>query len=312
MFGRKKKEINTEELVLTNNTPDNSHAIKYVADNVIRYQKALVANEVDSLSAIHDVEDTFTEIMQKDDELKSELLNFEEVFSNVSDSAGKFENVRTDILGSVEQAQVKMRDLMENSASVKNEFAQMQREFETFKDSVSEISEYMKQIVGIASQTNLLALNASIEAARAGEAGRGFAVVAEEVKKLADEIRILTEEVNKSLASVDEESTNLSEKMEGSISALDRSIAETEESYSSFDDIVASTNGTDAVQQEISDAAGTAAVELKRLESDFDSLNSQYDTLLNKLDRVNDLGTTKSGIFESIDNLLTQISPMMH
>lgn len=311
MFGLKKKEVKTEEIVKVESTPDSSHAIKYVADNVIRYQKELVTNEVDSLSAIHDLEDTFTEIMQKDDELKSQLLNFEDVFSNVSDSAGKFDNVRSDILSSVGQAQDKMRGLMDNSASVKEEFAQMQKEFETFKDSVSEISEYMKQIVGIASQTNLLALNASIEAARAGEAGKGFAVVAEEVKKLADEIRILTEEVNKSLSSVDEESTNLSVKMEESVNALDKSIEETEASYSSFDDIVSSANGTDAVQQEIADAAETASTELKKLESDFDSLNSQYDILLNKLERVNDLGTTKSGIFENIDNLLSQIAPMM-
>ena len=311
MFGLKKKDVKTEEIVKVESTPDSSHAIKYVADNVIRYQKELVTNEVDSLSAIHDLEDTFTAIMQKDDELKSQLLNFEDVFSNVSDSAGKFDNVRSDILSSVGQAQDKMRGLMDNSSSVKEEFAQMQKEFETFKDSVSEISEYMKQIVGIASQTNLLALNASIEAARAGEAGKGFAVVAEEVKKLADEIRILTEEVNKSLSSVDEESTNLSVKMEESVNALDKSIEETEASYSSFDDIVSSANGTDAVQQEIADAAETASTELKKLESDFDSLNSQYDILLNKLERVNDLGTTKSGIFENIDNLLSQIAPMM-
>ena len=65
------------------------------------------------------------------------------------------------------------------------------------------------------------------------------------------------------------------------------------------------------MQREISDAAETAASELKKLESSFDSLNNEYDTLLRKLDRVNDLGTTKSGIFETMDNLLSQVSPMI-
>ena len=38
---------------------------------------------------------------------------------------------------------------------------------------------------------NLLALNASIEAARAGESGKGFAVVAEEVRKLAEDSKVV-------------------------------------------------------------------------------------------------------------------------
>ena len=46
---------------------------------------------------------------------------------------------------------------------------------------------------------------------------------------------------------------------------------------------------------------------------DFTSedINKQYDALVVQLDRVNNLGTTKSSVFEHIDNLVSQIEPIV-
>ncbi len=291
--------------------PDVSHAIKYATAAVQEYQKLLVKNEVDSLTAIHEVENTFTQIMERDDNTREELKNFEKVFEDMIISSEKFDDVRNDILKSVVSVQDTVGNLRDISNEVKDDFANMQREFESFKSSVSEITDYMKQIVGIADQTNLLALNASIEAARAGDAGRGFAVVAEEVRSLADEIHILIGHVNKSLNDVTDGSTVLSERMEISFGSLDKSLEGVENTYRAFDEIINSANRTDDVQKEISDAAEAAGTELKNLESGLDAVSGDYGRLLTQLGQVNALSTTKSGVFENMDNILTQISPML-
>ena len=167
---------------------NDKNAIAYISESITYCRKELVNNEVESLTELKKMSDTFEVILTYNQELKNEINDFSAVFSNVNDMTMRLEDVKEEITDSVRAAQNKLEQMKQNSNEVKQSFEEMETSFEGFKGSVDEISGYMQDIVGIASQTNLLALNASIEAARAGEAGRGFAVVAEEVRKLADEI----------------------------------------------------------------------------------------------------------------------------
>ena len=312
IFKKKNEEVaavpNTEAV---RDDSDRLKSLIYIADSIESFQKELVQNELNSLTEIHDMGEAVESVIESNTQLREQMDAFNEMFDAVNNSASKFEDVKVNILNSVETAQNKVEELKSSSNEVRESFDEMAQGFENFKSAVDQISDYMKKIIGIATQTNLLALNASIEAARAGAAGKGFAVVATEVRELADEIKVMISQVNASIDAAGQESEKLSVSMENSINAMDRSLKEVDETKDTFKDIIESANGANAVQKEIADTADTASNELGRIRNSFNDINNKYDALVEQLDRVNALGTTKSSVFEHIENLVSQIPPIV-
>ncbi|WP_026657591.1 methyl-accepting chemotaxis protein [Butyrivibrio sp. AC2005] len=312
IFKKKTEEPEvTVQPVKSGMDPEKRDSLIYIADSIKTFQKELVQNEVAALTEIHDMGEAVENVIESNTELRSEMDAFNEMFAAVNESAGKFEDVKVNILNSVQNAQNKVSELKESSNEVRATFDEMTESYENFKNAVDQISDYMKKIIGIATQTNLLALNASIEAARAGAAGKGFAVVATEVRELADEIKVMISQVNASIDEAGQESERLSANIQNSIAAMDKSIQEVDETNATFDEIIESANGANAVQQEIADTADAASDELGRIGKSFSNINSKYDALVNQLEKVNRLGTTKSSVFEHIDNLASQIEPIV-
>ena len=190
-------------------------------------------------------------------------------------------------------------------------FVEMESTFAAFQSSVQEIKDCMKQIVAIANQTNMLALNASIEAARAGEQGRGFAVVADEVKNLADEIKVLVRTVDTSINNVELGTEKLNSSMVASQEALGQNMENMDAAYNVFDKITDAASGTSKTQNRITDAITASQKELFAVSRSFSETEDRFKTVLSHIQRANELGTTKSSMFEDMDNMISQISPII-
>ena len=301
---------NTAAAPATSTSRLDLHPVTHIAACLLDYQKQLSTSEVHSLDELQSITQAFQLVLDENAALREKLDSFHELFGDVDRASGEFASVNSDIASSVGLAQQRVDGLKDSSKEVQERFLEMQNTFSDFQISVQKIKDCMAQIISIANQTNMLALNASIEAARAGEQGKGFAVVAEEVKNLASEIKSLVSTVDISIGDVEQGTANLNTSISTSQDALNQSMENVDSTYEVFDQITTAAGGADTVHQQITTAMSAAEQKLDEVSQSFSLEERQFDAVMEHINHANDLGTTKSSLFEDMTNLLTQIAPL--
>lgn len=305
MFGKKKNAVPFD--------PDaqSLSPLVHVANDLRGYQRELAKREVESLSTLRSIHASFTHVMQEAEAFRTQLQEFGRHFAAINRTAEQFVGVKNRIGTAVGQAQSEVDRLTRISSQVQKSYGEMEKMFGALQNSIETIQSRLKGIISIADQTNLLAINASIEAARAGMDGRGFAVVAEEVKRLADEIKNLTAQVDDGIQDVDKRSKGLKTSITTSHDLLDSAAGVAEATNERFTDITVAAEGATAVQSEIADVISSSQQELTKIGEFFGTITSQYDTVDRRIEEASQLGTLKSGVLEHMENLLSQVEPMV-
>ena len=282
-----------------------------MAGSLKEYQKQLVRKEVESLRELSMIGSSFSGVMREADHFQEELQDFGGSFSNINNAASRFADVRQEISEAVTEAESKVAEMKESSMEVEKSYSDMEQTFEQLKEAVHGIQSCMGKIVSIAEQTNILAINASIEAARAGQEGKGFAVVATNVKELAEQIKGLANEVDAGIRDVERDTNQLSDSIAASQQVLGDSIQTVNSTYESFRKITDAAEGASSVQGEIAGVIGDSQSALQTICSFFDSIKDKYQDVVRHIEQASRLGTTKSAMFEDMDNMISQIPPII-
>lgn len=78
-----------------------------------------------------------------------------------------------------------------------------------------------------------------------------------------------------------------------------------------FDEIITAAGSAEVVQKQIKSTVYSSQERLREFKQLFADTEAQYNEVVGHIDKASELNTTKSSMFEDMDNMLAQIIPII-
>lgn len=117
--------------------------------------------------------------------------------------------------------------------------------------------------------------------------------------------------MDKGIGDVEGRANDLSRSISNSQQTMGQGAGIVTQTEGSFERISAAAEGAVAVQSGISGVIDTSQMELQLLCQFFDRIEDQYQEVVRHIESASRLGTTKSAMFEDMDNMISQIKPLV-
>lgn len=316
----KKKAEDKQKLGVANELPtftasekleDSLYPLQFMGNYLQECTNRLLEEELNTTEEIYEIEKSFDVVRQNQVLVRDSIRAFEGNIHEMDQVSTNFTKSMHNILEIIRDAKSGIDGLNDNTQSINTSFKMIEDTFMQFLASYETIDKYTSSIIDIADQTNLLALNASIEAARAGESGKGFAVVAEEVKKLSDSIKKLVENVNVSMGDLKSDTAKLSSSLNDSKAYLSKNDNYVNSTTSIFDNIKNVVEVTNSETLKLDQVLVDSKEKMNLITKNLSDSEHYYDEVSDNIEKINVMLPEKGIIFEDINHMLMQVSPLI-
>ena len=228
--------------------------------------------------------------------------------ASMTNSINKMSINSDKLLDDINKSDNELCEIQDSSKRAMESSVNMKEDMKKLMDVLSNIKNVITSIYDISEQTNLLALNASIEAARAGEGGRGFSVVAEEIRKLADETKLLTSNMGGFVKAIGDASTK-------SDKSIDNTVEELKKINDSIDNMVNAGKRNRETIHNMSEEISVIAANSEEISSAFEEVNETIRLCGNHVEKIkgsSEVLTTSRSDLRNIINPLSNMEEKLH